>query len=334
VIEAVGEGHDTIYSSVNYALLAGSEIELLSAIDNSAVTAMNLTGNDLANEIWGTAGANVLTGNGGDDALIGFGGDDTLLGGDGTDYLDGGTGNDGLAGGTGNDFMVGGDGNDVLDGGTGADGMYGGIGNDVYFFDNAGDYAIEAAGEGHDTIFTSVSYALDTGSEIEILSAVDNSSASAMDLTGNELANELWGTNGVNILTGGAGNDALIGFGGNDTLAGGDGNDYLDGGAGQDNFVFDTALGAGNVDIVAGFVSGTDKFVLDDAIFSGLGLGSLPASVFHVGPVATDEDQRIIYDQASGSLYYDADGSGGGAAILFASVSPGTTIIASDFIVS
>ncbi len=90
----------------------------------------------------------------------------------------------------------------------------------------------------------------------------------------------------------------------------------------------------GNADIVAGFVSGTDKFVLDDAIFDGLGLGALPASVFHVGPAATDEDQRIIYDSTTGSLYYDADGSGGGAAILFAVVSPGTTIIASDFIVS
>ncbi len=93
-----------------------------------------------------------------------------------------------------------------------ADGMYGGIGDDVYLVDNAGDYAIEAVGEGHDTIFTSVSYTLIAGSEIELLSAIDNSAVTAMNLTGNDLANEIWGNDGVNVLTGAGGDDALIGF--------------------------------------------------------------------------------------------------------------------------
>src|SRR5438270_5505131 len=38
------------------------------------------------------------------------------------------------------------------------------------------------------------------GSEVEILSAIDNSSTMAMNLTGNEFANQLWGTNGANVL--------------------------------------------------------------------------------------------------------------------------------------
>jgi len=63
----------------------------------------------------------------------------------------------------------------------------------------------------------------------------------------------------------------------------------------------------------------------------GLAHGALPASAFHVGNAATDEDQRIIYDQTTGNLYYDADGSGGGAAILFATLHGAPAITASDF---
>ncbi len=122
--------------------------------------------------------------------------------------------NDTLIGTAGADVLVAGIGNDSLDGLGGADGMYGGTGDDVYFFDNAGEFAIEAVGEGNDRAFTTVSYTLTPGSEVELLSAVDNSGTGAMDLFGNEFANEIWGNAGVNYLNGDGGNDALIGFGG------------------------------------------------------------------------------------------------------------------------
>jgi Ca2+-binding RTX toxin-like protein len=90
-------------------------------------------------------------------------------------------------------------------------------------------------------------------------------------------------------------------------------------------------LGAGNVDTIADFAHGSDKIVLDHAVFDQLGLGSLPPSVFGLGAVAADEDQRIIYDQASGNLYYDADGDGAGAAVLFATLQGAPVLTASDF---
>ena len=107
----------------------------------------------------------------------------------------------------------------------------------------------------------------------------------------------------------------------------------ITGGAGSDRHLFDSALGGGNVDTLAGFVSGTDRIWLEDSIFTALGTGALPASAFVLGTAAADADDRIIYDQATGALYYDADGNGAGAAIQFASLGAGTVLTSTDFAV-
>jgi Ca2+-binding RTX toxin-like protein len=154
-----------------------------------------------------------------------------------------------------------------------------------------------------------------------------------IDFTGNEFANQIWGNGAGNSLNGGGGNDALFGFDGNDTLNGGTGSDALFGGSGADTFAFTTALGATNVDLIADFVSGTDKIALDDAMFTGLSLGALSASAFVNGTSAQDADDRILYDAASGNLFFDADGNGAGTAVLFATLQGHPPIAASDFIV-
>src|SRR5438128_4677770 len=151
---------------------------------------------------------------------------------------------------TGNEFantLYGNNGVNNLRGGGGADTMIGFGGNDIYYIVSGTEAAIEANGGGTDVVYTNLSYALGAGQEIEILSAVSNSAATAMNLTGNEFANQLYGNNGANILNGGAGNDVLQGFGG------------------ADSFAFTTALGANNVDTVVDFVTGADKLALDDA---------------------------------------------------------------------
>jgi serralysin len=99
-------------------------------------------------------------------------------------------------------------------------------------------------------------------------------------------------------------------------------------------FAFTSALGAGNVDVIFGFEHGVDKIALDDAIFTAIGgLGALNANAFVVGSAAADASDRVIYNSLTGQLFYDADGTGAGAAIQFATLSPGLTITASDFTV-
>ncbi|NPC58853.1 beta strand repeat-containing protein, partial [Caenimonas soli] len=122
-------------------------------------------------------------------------------------------------------------------------------------------------------------------------------------------------------------NDLLFGNAGNDTLDGGTGNDLLVGGGGNDTFVFDTTLNAStNVDRIADLqADGTDKIHLDESIFAAFatppaGGAPLAAANFaaNAGGVAGDANDFILYDTSTGNLYYDADGNGGGARVLFA----------------
>ena len=61
--------------------------------------------------------------------------------------------------------------------------------------------------------------------------------------------------------------------------------------------------------------------------------GALSANAFVIGSGAAEADDRIIYDSATGALYYDADGNGAGAAVQFATMSPGLAMTASEFVV-
>ena len=96
-------------------------------------------------------------------------------------------------------------GNNILSGGTGNDTMIGGLGNDTYVVDAVGDVVTELAGEGTDTVQSSVSYTLSDNVENLQLTGT-----AAINATGNTLDNVLTGNSGNNILSGGAGNDTMV----------------------------------------------------------------------------------------------------------------------------
>ena len=64
--------------------------------------------------------------------------------------------------------------------------------------------------------------------------------------------------------------------------------------------------------------------------------GTLTAGSFRVGAgvSAADADDFILYDSASGVVYYDADGNGGGGPVQFASLSSGLALSHADFLVT
>jgi Ca2+-binding RTX toxin-like protein len=167
----------------------------------NSLTIGDLTGTDITNNTVKVAGG------AGDDVIdaSAAGRRSVLTGGDGEDTLTGGSQNDELDGGAGND---------TLDGGVGSDKLTGGAGNDIFVVDNVGDTVIELAGEGTDTVQSSITFDLSTnGANVENLT-----------LTGVGNINGT-GNSGANILTGNSGNNTLDGGTGVDTLIGGQGND-------------------------------------------------------------------------------------------------------------
>jgi VCBS repeat-containing protein len=143
------------------------------------------------------------------------------------------------------------------------------------------------------------------------------------------------------IVLAGSGNDTVFGQAGTDSIHGGTGNDTLTGGNGNDTFYFDTSLDAAtNVDTITDFNANTgDKIALDQTIFTLLTVASPLASgnfMANIGGVAGDANDYVLYDTATGNLYYDADGSGAATKVLFATLTLtgiSGTVDSTDFIV-
>jgi Ca2+-binding RTX toxin-like protein len=219
--------------------------------------------------------------------------------------INGTSGADTLADTAGNDTINGLAGNDTINGGTGgSDVVNGGDGRDSLAFMTATSAVVVdfVAGTAGNTSFTNIERAI-TGDFNDQLTG----NASAQNLTARA---------------------------GSDTLAGGGGIDTLWGGAGADTFIFREA-GTANADTIADWTSGSDEIALDNAIMNALGAdGDFVAgdARFWASSTGTahDANDRVLYNTNTRSLYYDADGTGSGAAQLIATVQAGATIAATD----
>jgi Ca2+-binding RTX toxin-like protein len=113
--------------------------------------------------------------------------------------------------------------------------------------------------------------------------------------------------------------DKLVGGAGADTFEGGAGSDEITLGGGSDTLIFSSLSG---IDTVKDFNPAQDVIQLAKAAMAALGaVGGLTDAEFEAGAglaAATEATTRIFYNETSGALYYDADGSGGGAAVQLA----------------
>lgn len=279
--------------------------------------------NDLdgANLLWsvvewdgliGTPSNDKLTGTAGDDVIDGNDGHDNIKAGDGDDIIYMGKGNDKVHAGNGNNIVfaeVGliddNDGNDRVTAGSGDDFIASGTGNDIV---RAGDgNNVVIGGEGNDIITTGA------GDDI-----VDPDGYYVED--------------GVESF----GNDTIKTGAGDDIIFLGEGADKVWGGKDSDTFVFDklftppsetvfkqdgTQVVKTTVHRINDFDATVDKLGFDAEEFESL--ASFTATNFVKGsgltaasPNETGVDDFLIYDTASGKLYYDEDGNGDGAAVL------------------
>ena len=207
---------------------------------------------------------------------------------------------DNITGSAGNDILRGGAGNDTLNGA-------GGTADLIDFSDgSAGLTFTLVQGAGSTFNATAAGLGSDTYSNFE-------------GVIGSNFADALTGSSAADVLRGGGGNDTIGGGAGDDRIVGGTGADILTGGADNDTFVFDTAPNA--VDSITDFdasgsVANGDLIEFSLAAFTGLTTASgntLAAAEFASSNGGGAGDTvgagvHVIYDSATGNLYYDADG--------------------------
>ena len=349
-----GHGNDTVdggaglFDALTF-LGAGADV----TVDFRAGTASSAAGTLLFSNIetaYGSAGQDLLIGGSTAVVLGGASGDDTLVGGAGNDRLHGddllviddGAGPGGRLP-LGHDSIDGGAGDDTIEGGRGNDTMLGGSGSDLFRLDGSsgeefGHDSIDGGG-GANTI------ELTAGAAVIVDLEAGTLSGGAADEAASAVARNIWnfivfddegfddriaGFNGANRLESGGGNDTLIGRGGADTLVGG---------AGADELVFDVAPSSpANASVIVGFAGGVDTLVLDRVAFTSIGAsGDFAAGdarfTANASGTAQDASDRIVYNTASGELWYDFDGNASGAAQLIATLQGAPTLAATDITV-
>jgi Ca2+-binding RTX toxin-like protein len=306
VLELDGEGHDLIYTTVDYSMPANVEDMTLRGLGN-----IDGFGNSLDNTIIGNTGNNSIWGGGGRDTLLG---------------------------GWGNDHLYGGNGDDTLNGGLGSDTMKGGKDNDTYYVNQDGDVIVENQDEGWDTVHSSITHTLAANVEALVLEGTGN-----IDGRGNELENVLTGNAGNNSLYGYGSADTLDGGAGADSLYGGDGDDtyYVDS---QFDHVFEDASQgtdrvyssvnhwlADNVEILQ--LTGTAVIGVGNGMVNTI-IGNDSANVIDGGALSDNlsggggNDTFVFHaGQANGDAVYDFTGNGAAAGdvLAFHGYGPGAT---------
>jgi Ca2+-binding RTX toxin-like protein len=158
-----------------------------------------------------------------------------------------------------------------------------------------------------------------TGAAIDELRAIGSPLVLAPDMSGPDAVNDnVLGTEGDNFILGSPGKDTMNGKGGNDRVTMREG---------QDTFIYDRPEG---VTQFLDFNPQEDTIqVSAEGFGGGLQPGTLNPDAFATSG-ATTPNTRFVYDDGTGALSFDADGSGSGKAIQIGQFWPTNGVTSSD----
>jgi trimeric autotransporter adhesin len=205
--------------------------------------------------------------------------------------------------------IIGNDGANVINGGAGADVMKGGAGNDTYTVDNKNDSVSETTTGGTDAGgIDKVKVSL------PLIPATTSSPAKAdtYNLPNFVEDAELTGTNAINITANDLDNN-ILGNAASNTIDGGAGADTMTGGSGNDTYIVDETLDVINETATGGIdtVKSSDTYTLTNANLENLVLIDLPGTP----PTATNIDGtgNALANKINGSSGNNTIDGGAGA---------------------
>jgi len=227
-----------------------------------------------------------------------------------------------LRAGSGDDRLAGGKLDDSMSGGAGDD-RFNGFGGDDVFVRTNFDGVLGVVDPGSDVFgggsgFDTIVFQTFSAFRIDLADSAANTGVAAgltlrdvEGVTGGTAADTILGDSRGNTLYGHYGADTLNGRGGDDVLRGGGLADRLVGGEGADRFVFD-----GNVfeapDEIADFGNGADRLVVDGDVFGYLSESdNVRLVTARNDPEATGRLPTLLFEQSTGMLSFDPDGTSG-----------------------
>jgi Ca2+-binding RTX toxin-like protein len=86
-----------------------------------------------------------------------------------------------------------------------------------------------------------------------------------------------------------------------------------------------------NCDNVTDYDPVRDTIQLENAVFTTLAVGVLNATYFRLGAAALDANDLVIYNRATGGLFYDLNANAVGGAVLIAVFTNHPVLSASEF---
>jgi arylsulfatase A-like enzyme len=216
-------------------------------------------------------------------------------------------------------IVIGKDGDDLLQGRKGDDQILGMKGDDTLRGEEGNDFLIDKKGN-------------------DLLSGGRGND----QLTSGSGDDRLKGGSGNDFLLGALGNDVLRGMEdddildgdlGNDTLIGGTGNDTLSGRTGSDYFVFNSPKEG--VDQIKDFAVSNDTILISAKGFGeGLTAGvALNEEQLAIGSETNNNSEVFIYNNQTGNLFFDPDGSGPKEQIKIAVFTNKTVLTAKDIFI-
>ena len=220
----------------------------------------------------------------------------------------------------------------ALIGNSAANVLTGGAGDDVYGVDGNVDTVVEQANGGYDEVYSSESYSMPDNVETLFLAG------NAVYGIGTSTNNAIIGNDRDNIISTGSGSfEILVGGAGNDLLIGGAGHDEMLGGPGNDTFRFEALSDAYNGvsndgDLIYDFTRGEDHLQFNAAAF-GFSFGIVDGVNFFSGtsPAAHAAISTLLYNNTSGLLFLDPDGTGTDSLSVIAAIGGAPHLAASDF---